>query len=127
MTGGSLVVLLAACSESAATEDQLCPSAQVPLCMKADSTVAVMLPMTNDAVIRSAAALGNAAVKSTLTSEINAVKAAIVAGNVTQAKNAMARARAAIATARQQNTHPGDAPDLAAIELALIQLELATK
>lgn len=124
---GALLVFQAACTESAATDEEACPSAQVPLCVKADSTLAVVSPMTNDAVARSAPALGNAAVKATLTTEINAVKSALAAGNVTQARAALTRARAAISTALQQNTHPGDAPDLSAIELALIQLELATK
>lgn len=127
LVSGSLLALQAACTEAAATEEEVCPSAQVPLCVKADSTLAVVSPMTNDAVARSAAALGNAPVRATLTTEINAVKSAIAAGNVSQARAALTRARAAIVAARQQNTHPGDAPDLSAIELALIQLELATK
>jgi hypothetical protein len=122
-----LAIIQAACTDPAATKDDLCPAAQVPLCTNSDSTVAVVSPMTNDAVTRSAAALANAPLKATLTTEINAVQSAIAVGNVTQARAALTRARAAIVTARQHNSHPGDAPDMSAIELALIQLELATK
>ena len=132
MSGSGRILLMAmmvgaACGDAAGTPEEVCPSAQVPLCAKADSTIAVISPMTNDAVVRSAAALGNPAAKAALTTEINAMKAAIAAGNVTQARGALTRARAAIAAARQQNSHPGDAPDLSAIELAILQLELATK
>lgn len=120
-------VLAWACNEPAASEDVMCPEAAVPLCAKLDSTVAVVSPMTNDAVIRSAAALQNSPLRTALAAEIGAIRAAIAGGNVTQMKQGISRARTAIAAARQQNGHPGDAPDLSAIELALIQLELATK
>ena len=41
---------------------------------------------------------------------------------------ALGRAHAAVEAAQQQlNNNPGDAPDLAAIELVLIQVDLAVK
>lgn len=120
------VLVVAGCSELTAPKDLTCPAATVPLCMRADSTLAVITPLTRDAATRNTSVLENQAAKTSLTTELNALGAAINSGNVTQAQRALDRARAALATARTQlNAHPGDAPDLAAIELALIQAERA--
>lgn len=112
----------AACVETTATDDLTCPSAAVALCTSADSTRSVVGPLTADAATRSSGALGNEAAKTQLRIELNALAEAIAAGNVTQGRNALDRARAALAVARTQLAdHPGDAPDLTVIELALIQ------
>jgi hypothetical protein len=115
-----------ACSDSTGNANETCPDAQVPLCLSGDSTRALITPVATDAGSRSLGALANAAARGAIGIELDAVGAAIVAGQVTQARAALARARTALAAARQQlTTNPGDAPDLAAIELALIQIELA--
>ena len=121
------VLLSVACDDAAGTVNATCPNAQVPLCMKADSVLAIATPMTNDATARSGAVLANQAVKATITTELATASAALSSGQVTQARAAVERARAAIAAALAANTHPGDAPDLTAIDLALIQLGLALK
>lgn len=122
------VVALVACSDSTAATDVTCPSAAVPLCAREDSTVAAVALVTSDAGTRSLGALANPAAKAALATELAAIDAAIDARNVTQARAALERAGAALATARQQlSTHPGDAPDLAAIELALFQVARAVQ
>lgn len=117
-----------ACSETTSPEELTCPAVAVPLCLQSDSTSALLRPVTNDAATRSTGALGNAAAKTNLTTELNALAEAISRGNVTLARQAIVRARAALQTARSQlDVHPGDAPDLTAIELALIQAERAVQ
>lgn len=126
MFAGAVLVL--ACSDSTDVRAGLCPDADVPLCTSGDSTRAVIRPMTSDAGTRSLSALGNEAARTAIGTELTAIGAAIAAGNVADANAAVDRATAALATARQSlATHPGDAPDLAAIELALIQIRLAIK
>lgn len=119
------VATLAACDDAAGTSELTCPAADVPLCVKADSVLAIVNPMVTDAASRSGGALANAAVKATLIQELDAVSQALAAGRVTQALAAVERARAAVTAARNANNPPGDAPDLTAIELALIQLARA--
>lgn len=110
------------CAEATANGDLACPAADVALCTRADSTRSVVIPMIADAASRSSGALGNEAAKGQLTVELTALGEAIAAGNVTQGRNALARARAAVGAARMQLVNnAGDAPDLAVIELALIQ------
>ena len=120
------VFLIAACSEVSAPKDRTCPTASVPLCL--GPTLAVITAALTDAATRSLGAMGNVVAKPSLSSELGAVAEAIGLGNVTRATAALERARAAVAAAQQQlNVYPGDAPDLAAIELVLVQVDLAVK
>lgn len=105
----------------------MCPEATVPFCAKADSIRASAGPAVTDGEARSLPVLGNAPAKATIQSELTALTTALAAGNVTRARSAVDRARAAISSARQAAGFPGDAPDLDAIDLALIQIELALK
>lgn len=126
MAAAVAALAIAACSESAAPSELTCPSAAVPLCAKEDSTVAAVASVTTDAGTRSLGALANPAARTALATELAAIDAAIDARNVTQARAAVERTRTALASAREQlSTHPGDAPDLAAIELALVQVARA--
>jgi hypothetical protein len=127
IAGAVIAVVIVGCSESVANDVQTCPSANVPLCKSADSTKALLTPLTSDAVTRIVNALGNASSKSALTDEMTAIVAAVNAGEITKARASIERARTALAAARAATTHPGDAPDLGAYELALIQIERAIK
>jgi len=93
-----------------------------------DSALAVITAAITDGATRSLGALENVSAKTSLSGALGALADAIRLGNVTQAKGALDRVYAALEGARQQlNIHPGDAPDLAAIELVFIQTELAVK
>jgi hypothetical protein len=117
---------LHACVEPSSVDASTCPGASVPFCSSADSTRGVLAPMALDAATRSAGALGNAATKPGLSMELDLLSSAIVAGDLEQARSALDRAHAALATARSQlPNQPGDAPDLDVIELALLQITRA--
>ncbi|MEK7402793.1 MAG: hypothetical protein AABZ80_10615, partial [Gemmatimonadota bacterium] len=81
-----------------------------------------------DAATRNVGVMSNGAARGSLLTELAAVAEAIGSGKVTRAMAALGRAHAAVEAAQQQlNNNLGDAPDLAAIELVLIQVDLAVK
>ena len=104
--------------------DQVCPSAPVPLCDAAKaSAVSAARESTSDAAGRSTSALENGTARSALGAGLGQLDAALAAGNVTKALAALRLTREALTSARGQlNAFPGDAADLAAIELALDQV-----
>lgn len=124
-----LGVAAAGCSDGTAPQpDLVCPSASVPLCTRSDSVGVVILPAANDARTRSVSALKNVAQAARLATELSRISEALKAGNVTLVKGGLRAAREVLVAARQQlGSYPGDAPDLAAVELALIQIERAVK
>jgi hypothetical protein len=95
-----------------------CPSAGVPLCTNTASAAAAR-DGTSDAATRSTPALENATARTAVATNLGQLDAAIGVGNITDARAALGRARDAITAARGQTGFPGDAPDLAAIELLL--------
>ena len=117
------------CSDASAPRaDLFCPGAGVALCAKSDSVRSVVLPAVNDARLRNVGALKNATQAARLGGELRLLEDALRAGNVTAADAALRAASDAIGAARPQlATYPGDAPDLAAVELALIQIARAIK
>jgi hypothetical protein len=119
-----------ACGDSTAPPrpdpDEVCPSAPVPLCNGANAVaVAAARDGASDAAGRSVSALDNAAARAALASRLTQLESALAAGNVTRGREALRQSREALAAARGQLTaFPGDAADLAAIELALDQVAL---
>lgn len=117
------LLLFAACAEPIEPADLICPDAAVIAC---DDAVRPRIAlMTDDAANRSAATLTGGA-GALLVDELVALESAISAGNITQARAALARCRQAhTAAVAELSLHPENAPDLSAIDLALIQAELA--
>jgi hypothetical protein len=99
-----------------------CPSAGVPLCSSPAATAAAR-DGTSDAAARSTAALENTTARAALATNLGQLDAALGTQNITNARAALGRVRDAISAGRGQlNQFPGDAPDLAAIELLLDQV-----
>jgi hypothetical protein len=96
----------------------------VPYCSASNAPMAAAArDAASDAASRSTPALDNATTKSALGTSLSALNTALAEGNITQARAAVTNARNAIATGRSQlSSFPGDAADLAAIELALDQV-----
>jgi hypothetical protein len=105
-------------------QDQVCPTASVPLCAAVNSSAASSArESASDAASRSTPALENATARSALGAGLSQLDAALAAGNVTKALAALRATREALTSARAQlNSFPGDAADLAAIELTLDQV-----
>ena len=101
---------------------QQCPSARVPLCMDAAQATAVRAAAA-DAQLRLAPALESAPARDIFDQRLTVVAARLGGGDVSGARAALGAARGALAESRAQlATHPGDAADLAAIELTLDQI-----
>lgn len=97
----------------------MCPAADVPLCTSATAAAAAR-DAASDAATRSTPALENTTARTALATSLAQLDAALGAQNITDAREGLARSRDAIAAARGQLTNfPGDAADLAAIELML--------
>lgn len=116
---------LLACSDGTAPDQLLCPAAQVLLCTQAETAVYVAI-VARDAESRNVSGLTNAARAAVLKQRLGALNVALAAGNITAAQRALTETRVAIEAAKAQlGQFPGDAPDLTAIELALLQVEKA--
>jgi hypothetical protein len=101
---------------------QRCPTAPVPLCMDAVQAVAVRAA-TTDVQLRIVPALESAASRDTFGERLTLLAARVGSGDVSGARAALTAARGALAEARATlAAHPGDAADLAAIELTLDQI-----
>lgn len=99
-----------------------CPSARVPLCTDAEQASAVRAAAA-DAQLRLASALEDAPTRDMLGQRLTVVAARLGSGDVSGARAALVAARGALSESRAQiATHPGDAADLAAIELTLDQV-----
>lgn len=119
----SVLVLSAtvgACDGPSGPDTTRCPAAEVVLCTATPEAKAQTASALDDARERSLAAVGNRAVASRLEVELTDLAAALAAGQVGRARDLETAARASIDEGRAQLTsHPGDAPDLTAIELSL--------
>jgi hypothetical protein len=131
---GSLVglllgaVLATACSDSTGptqnnnqnlVTELTCPATQVRLCTDAAAR-SVAQDAASDGLTRSMLGLENAAARTAITERLGQLNSAIGAGNVTRTRTALADTRTAVEAARAQSGgFPGDAADLAAIELLL--------
>ena len=105
-----------------APASQQCPGARVPLCMDAAQATAVRAAAA-DAQLRLVPTLESAATRDIVGQRLTVVAARIGSGDVSGARVALAAARGALGESRAQlATHPGDAADLAAIELTLEQI-----
>ena len=99
-----------------------CPTARVPLCTDAAQATAVRAA-TADAQLRVVPALEGALARDVFGQRLTVVAARLGSGDVSGARAALAAARGALAESRAQlAAHPGDAADLAAIELTLDQI-----
>lgn len=117
------LAFVVACSDStappAAAADEVCPTASVPLCTDVDAAARARDGVA-DAVTRSTPAIDNPPVRAAFTTALGQLEAALAAGNVTRGREALRQSRAGVASARGQlGAFPGDAADLAAIELVL--------
>lgn len=101
---------------------QQCPAARVPLCMDAVQATAVRAA-ADDAQRRLVPALESAPTRDLFGERLTMVAARLESGDVSGARTALVAARRALADCRAQlPTRPGDAADLAAIELTLDQI-----
>lgn len=101
---------------------QQCPSARVPLCTDAAQATAVRAAAA-DAELRLVPALQSASTRDFFGQRLTVVVSRLGSGDVSGARSALVTARGALADSRAQlSTHPGDAADLAAIELTLDQI-----
>lgn len=99
-----------------------CPSADVPLCSRLTKRAAAQ-DAASDAAARSLPALENASTRAALGTSLSRLSTALTAGNITDARAALTGSREALGGARGQlSTSPGDAADLASIELMLDQV-----
>lgn len=101
---------------------QQCPSTPVPLCTDAVAATAVRAAAA-DAELRLVPALESASSRDAFAQRLAVVAARLGSGDVSGARSALVAARGALTDSRAQlSTHPGDAADLAAIELTLDQV-----
>ena len=106
----------------AAPGAQQCPSAPVPLCTDAAQATAVRAAAV-DAALRLVPALESASTRDVFGQHLTIVVSRLESGDVSGARSALVAARGALADSRAQlSTNPGDAADLAAIELTLDQV-----
>lgn len=123
---GLLVVAIMcffACGGSTEIQDETCQTSSVPMCQNAASRQLVTLAVL-DAETRSAAALTNQSTRLALGEPLAELGAALSAGNVTRVRAAVRDVSTEIERARQSTATLADAPDLAAIELAVKQASL---
>jgi hypothetical protein len=114
-------VAIVACGEkkTEVVPDVICPAAQVRLCND-DGAALIARDGVADAAERATLGLENATARSTLVGNLGQLRTALTDRNVTRARAALATTRESIATARGQlSSFPGDAADLAGIELML--------
>lgn len=105
-----------------APASQQCPSARVPLCTDPAQATAVRAAAA-DAQLRLVPTLESAPTRDIVGQRLTLVAARLGSGDVSGARAALAAARGALGESRAQlATHPGDAADLAAIELTLDQI-----
>lgn len=124
-----LFVVGIGCSDATAPRRDTCASVRVALCTELDAgSIPLAAQAASDAAGRIAVALRNGGAAASLRGVLNELGGAIRAGQITEARDALAHARRALAEARLRlSQFPGDAPDLTAIELALVQADLALK
>ena len=102
---------------------QQCPSAPVPLCMDAVQASAVR-DATADAQLRLVPSLESTMTRDVFGQRLTVVATRLGSGDVAGARVALRAARVALTESRAQlAAHPGDAADLAAIELTLDQID----
>jgi hypothetical protein len=119
-----LLVGVAACRDSIGPEPLTCTNAAVPFCTEPPEAKAAVVEATSDAQTRSVGALKNGSAAQALSLNLMDLSTALSAGEISRARSALARSRQELEKGRGQlSTYPGDAPDLTAIELALIQVE----
>jgi hypothetical protein len=116
-----------ACSDSTGphpdAEDTACPNAAITLCAQRD-TIQVLVSAASDARLRNAAALRNANVRQNLSDRLMKLAVALDAGRIAIANGLLIDLRKEITNAHGMSSmNPGDAPDVAAIELTLTQIE----
>jgi hypothetical protein len=101
---------------------QRCPTAPVPLCTDAVQATTVRAA-TADVQLRIIPALESAPSRDIIGQRLTLLAARVGSGDVSGARAALTAARGALTESRAQlATHPGDAADLAAIELTLDQI-----
>jgi hypothetical protein len=125
LTRMAVVLLMGAASVACGEDppepprDETCPAAQVRLCSD-PGAAAIARDGIADAAARSTLGLENATARSALAGNLGQLGTQLAAHNVTQSRAALAATRESIATARGQlSSFPGDAADLASIELML--------
>lgn len=124
-----LFVVGIGCSDATAPLRATCANVRVALCTELDAgSIPLAAQAASDAAGRIVVALRNAGAAASLRGALNELGGAIRAGQITEARDALARASSALAEARLRlSQFPGDAPDLTAIELTLVQADLALK
>lgn len=123
-----LMALASGCHDSTAPSDHItCPAAGALVCIQPEIAKPVT-EATSDASTRSSSALQNKPSATAISQELNSLVVALSAGDIGAARSALKRASDQVASAKQQlSAYPGDAPDLTAIELALIQVDKAIR
>lgn len=121
----ALTAVTSGCRNSTEPEPITCGTTTALLCQSSD-TAAVFVAVAKDAATRSLSGLKNGGAAAALTIELTALREAMSEGDLGRARNALRRAREALQVAKQRlNEFPGDAPDLTAIDLALLQTQRA--
>ena len=116
------VVIVVACEDTAAPEEETCPEAAVRLCFTTTDTVVAAVAAVMDIAERSTKGLTSGGPRSQIESSVPSLVEALSNGRVTAARDALADLREGIAAARAAS-NPRDEPDLAAIELALLVID----
>lgn len=122
---GTLLVAIGAlsvgCGDATSPDELTCPSATAALCTAPAEVLTAAKATVSDIAVRSTKGLSNVTARTALATEAAALAAALQDGRVSRAREALDAARAAVADAKTRlSTHPGDAPDLSAIELSLL-------
>lgn len=124
IVGFAALLVGAACRDSTGPELLTCPNAAVPFCNESPEAKGAVVEATSDAQTRNVGALKNVSAAQALSLNLRDLSAALSAGEISRARDALSKSRHELATARiQVSTYPGDAPDLTAIDLALTQVE----
>jgi hypothetical protein len=120
MLGAAVIVV--ACEDSGAPTEETCPTASARLCFTTPDTIASAILAVEDIAERSATGLVTSGPRTEIQTRVPALSEALGAGRVTAARDILADLRESVAAVRSAS-NPGDAPDLAGIELALLVIE----
>jgi hypothetical protein len=107
----------------APAEEITCPSAAVSLCTSSAASEPVIAAI-DDGAARGFSGIENAQVSASLRSDISELVTLLQSGRVSGSRDVVRRIRLSLQKANAELAiYPGDAPDLAMIELALDQVD----